>query len=53
MLNAKVAENSTHITLVTSMQFIGYMATQDTKFYVQLRQPTDRYKHPHWSYSKS
>ena len=32
------------------MQYLGYMATPDTKLYVQLRNPTDRYVHPSHKY---
>ncbi|XP_067949068.1 carbohydrate sulfotransferase 15-like [Watersipora subatra] len=34
--------NDTHMEVVTPLQLLGYMATLDTKFYVQLRNPSDR-----------
>ncbi|XP_067943434.1 uncharacterized protein [Watersipora subatra] len=42
LINGQVNENSTHITIATAMQYLGHMATPETIFYVQLRNPTDR-----------
>ncbi|XP_067930546.1 carbohydrate sulfotransferase 15-like [Watersipora subatra] len=42
MAHTKIARNKTHLTLVTGIQFLAYMSTDDTRFYVQLRNPTDR-----------
>ncbi|XP_067950807.1 uncharacterized protein [Watersipora subatra] len=42
LINDKVTRNSTHITISTPMQYLGFMSTPETKFYVQLRNPTER-----------
>ncbi|XP_067930642.1 uncharacterized protein [Watersipora subatra] len=42
MTNTKVGLNDTHLVIASGMQFLGYIATQETKFYLQLRNPTDR-----------
>ncbi|XP_067946781.1 carbohydrate sulfotransferase 15-like [Watersipora subatra] len=42
LINNKVARNSTHITITTAMQYLGFMSTPETKFFVQLRNPSDR-----------
>ncbi|XP_067931515.1 uncharacterized protein [Watersipora subatra] len=42
MAHTKIARNKTHLTLVTGIQFLAYMSTDDTRLYIQLRNPTDR-----------
>ncbi|XP_067931262.1 uncharacterized protein [Watersipora subatra] len=42
LTNSKVNKNATHLKVVSAMQFLGYMATPATRFYLQLRNPTDR-----------
>ncbi|XP_067950521.1 carbohydrate sulfotransferase 15-like [Watersipora subatra] len=42
MTNRKVLFNETHLVIASGMQFLGYMSTPATRFYIQLRNPTDR-----------
>jgi len=43
ILYTPIKRNSTHVIVLSTMQYIGFMATPSTKFYIQLRNPSDRY----------
>ncbi|XP_067942547.1 carbohydrate sulfotransferase 15-like isoform X2 [Watersipora subatra] len=42
VMSRKIEVNDTHITLVSPMQYLGYMAMNTTKYFALLRNPTDR-----------
>lgn len=42
MLNRIVSDNSTHRVVTTGVQVLAYMSTPDTRFLVQMRNPSDR-----------
>ena len=42
MVNRIVTDNETHRVVTTATQVLGYMSPPDTKFLIQLRNPTDR-----------
>jgi len=43
IMYTQIKRNSTHVIVLSTMQYIGFMATPSTKFYIQLRNPSDRY----------
>ncbi|KAF6016482.1 hypothetical protein EB796_025208 [Bugula neritina] len=38
-----IKRNSTHVIVLSTAQYIAFMATPSTKFYIQLRNPSDRF----------
>lgn len=43
MFNTVNRRNKTHLEVTTTMQMFGFLSTLDTRFLIQLRNPTDRY----------
>ena len=42
MQHRLISDNGTHKIVSTPAQVLGYMGTPDTKYLIQLRNPTDR-----------
>ena len=42
MMNRIISDNTTHRVVTSGIQVLSYLSTPDTRFLVQLRNPTDR-----------
>jgi len=42
VINERLWSNDTHVEVITTTQILGFMATPLTRFYIILRNPTDR-----------